>query len=96
MKKIINKNMALFLLILLFCFLIFGLYYKEHYVSDTYRFVQLGTKYFGELKLVEGRPIQSMYFFTMNKIGINISSLKDYLTVYRINLTISIILLIKN
>ena len=89
----INKKILLYIIIVILCFGIFGQYYLEHFVTDAYKEVQLGTGYLAELKLIEGRPVQSLYFILLNKIGINISSLNSYLIIYRINLTVSILLL---
>ena len=93
MKKFNKKRIIKIILILIACFTIFSQYYLEHYVTDAYKAAYLGTSYLTKLKLIEGRPIQSLYFFILNKIGINLSTLKEYLLIYRINLTLSIILI---
>lgn len=93
MKKFNKKEIIKIILILIACFAIFSQYYLEHYVTDAYKEAYLGTSYLSQLKLIEGRPIQSLYFFILNKIGINLSTLKEYLLIYRINLTLSIILI---
>ena len=73
MKKFNKKGIIKIILILIACFTIFSQYYLEHYVTDAYKATYLGTSYLTQLKLIEGRPIQSLYFFILNKIGINFS-----------------------
>lgn len=95
-KKCLDKRYDIFLyvFITIILFIIFFNYYRYHFVSDAYRIIyNSNSDWIIKLKLVEGRPIQSLYFFVISRLNIHMNSLGAYLNVYRINLTISILLI---
>ena len=72
----------------------YGCFSKFHLVSDSYRIIDNTNSYMMNLKFNEGRPVQVLYFAILNIFGISMNSINMYMFLYRINLVISIILII--
>ena len=89
-----TKKIILVLLTTLITLIAYVSFFKFHLVSDTYRIVDNTTSYMINLKFNEGRLVQVLYFVILNIFGISINSINMYMFLYRINLTISIMLII--
>ncbi len=88
-----KKKIYTFLIIFLAILLSYILFFKFHLVSDAYRIIDNSNEYMINLKLIESRPVQALYFYILKLFNINIDSISDYIIAYRINLFISIIFL---
>ena len=89
-----KKIILILLPVLAILFLSYGNFLKFHLASDAYRIIDNTNQFMINLKLIEGRLIQVLYFVILSIFGISINSINSYMFLYRINTIASIILLV--
>lgn len=92
MKKFI-KNFTIFIFFLLMFYSVFSFFFKFHLVSDAYRAISSDVSYIENLKMVEGRPLQAVYFKMIDSITKNMDTINKYMIIYRTGLVISGVIL---
>lgn len=89
-----QKNILLISIISIVFLLAYGSLFKFHLVSDAYRIIDSSNEFIINLKYNEGRLFQVLYFSLLNVLHVSINSVHIYMLIYRINLGVSILLLV--
>ena len=89
MKKKYLDNLKIIIAFLFMFYTTFTLFFKFHLGSDAYRVIYNNSEYIVNLKMVEGRPIQAMYFKLVDITTKGMDNITKYTGIYRIGLVMS-------